>query len=163
MWGGRCHSGQGQQASGGDWLLAVNGFYRLTRGTYEQFGRPVPCPEAAYNTVWAHCQDSSVFGDGRGTACEVLDVVHPLYLCSRQSPEMWGQAATDWVADRLDRALGCWLPGQGFAFDPAKGGASLQGTEMWLSIVYLMAKLLGLADQVGYRPEGIHKDRLSTN
>ena len=34
-------------------LQPVNGFYRLTRGTYAQFGLPVPLPEAAINSAIA--------------------------------------------------------------------------------------------------------------
>ncbi|MDR1387178.1 MAG: hypothetical protein LBJ44_06240 [Propionibacteriaceae bacterium] len=138
------------------WLLPVNGFYRLTRGTYAQFGRPLPHPAAARATVWAHCGDQTVFGQGRGTACQVLDVVHPLWLCQSQGLDRLGPIE-DWTAARLRLALSRWSPGQGFAFDPADGEPGLQGTEMWLSIVYLMAQTLGLADQLGYRPRGVHR------
>jgi hypothetical protein len=39
---------------GDDWLQPVNGFYRLTRGTYAQFGLPLPWPERTIDAVLAH-------------------------------------------------------------------------------------------------------------
>ncbi|MDR1079074.1 MAG: hypothetical protein LBL55_10570 [Propionibacteriaceae bacterium] len=183
------------------WLLPVNGFYRLTRGTYAQFGRPLPHPGAARATVWRHCHDDAVFGQGRGTACEVLDVVHPLWLCLRQEcgrsapatpapveSAPAGPASIDpasvgfdqvepapieprtaepdptelnqierWMERRLSQTLPRWSPGRGFAFDPEEGTPSLQGSEMWLSIVHLMAETLGLAAELGYHPRGVHR------
>lgn len=38
----------------GDRHDCVNGFYRLTRGTYAQFERPLPYPEKTIDTVLAH-------------------------------------------------------------------------------------------------------------
>ncbi|MDR1213486.1 MAG: hypothetical protein LBK54_05280 [Propionibacteriaceae bacterium] len=193
------------------WLLPVNGFYRLTRGTYAQFGRPLPHPGAARATVWRHCHDDAVFGQGRGTACAVLDVVHPLWLCLRQERGQSAPAASalddpasidpasidpasvgsgrveavtieprpagldqieldpteldpteldqveQWMERRLNQTLSRWSPGRGFAFDPEEGRPSLQGSEMWLSIVHLMAATLGLAAELGYRPRGVHR------
>jgi hypothetical protein len=154
----RCDPASGMWGSPGKhgWLLAVNGFYRLTRGTYAQFGRPLPHPAAAKTTVWAHCHDQAVFGDGRGTACEVLDVVHPLWLCLRQDPDM-REPIKAWMEERLRLTLARWAPGQGFAFDPIAGEPGLQGTEMWLSTVYLMADLVGLAAELDYSPRGVHR------
>jgi hypothetical protein len=169
VWGGDGRGGRDGDGRGG-WLLAVNGFYRLTRGTYAQVSRPLPYPEAAAETVWRHAQDPAVFGDGRGTACEVLDVAHPLWLCLGQmGGDGTGGAGADlaadvraWAKDRLAMALARWVPGRGFAFDPADGttpaGApSLQGTEMWLSIVYMLANLAGTADPLEYVPRGVHR------
>jgi hypothetical protein len=36
------------------WLQPVNGFYRLTRGSYAQWGVPLPYPERSIDTVLAH-------------------------------------------------------------------------------------------------------------
>ena len=33
----------------------------------------------------------------------------------------------------------------------------LQGTEMWLALIWLRADLLGIAGQLGYRPRGVHR------
>lgn len=142
------------------WLQPVNGFYRLTRGTYAQFGRPLPHPESAIDTILTHVSDRACFSEGHGNACNVLDMVHPLWLCLKTSDHRKEEASA-WMADRLPDILARWQD-HGFAFDPAfdegsQGEASLQGTEMWLSIVYLMADVLGLADCLAYRPRGVHR------
>jgi hypothetical protein len=142
------------------WLQPVNGFYRLTRGTYAQFGRPLPQPEKAIDTILLHAADPEFFADGRGNACNVLDVVHPLWLCHRQTPHRRAESEA-WVRARLPLALDRWYSERGFAFDPAsradRGRPGLQGTEMWLSIIYLMADLLGLAGHLSYTPRGVHR------
>ena len=77
MWGAR------QDDTG--WLQAVNGFYRLTRGTYAQFGLPLPHPEASIRTVLEHAADPFLeTGDGY-TACNILDIIHPLWLAAKQT------------------------------------------------------------------------------
>ena len=137
------------------WLMAVNGFYRLTRGTYAQFGLPVPNPERAIDTVLAHGRDYEWFAPRERTACNMLDVVHPLWLLGRQ---------TDYRAQEIRSAVGAllagmldgWNDGEGFAFE-AGGPPGLQGTEMWLSIVYLAADLLGESDGLSWEPRGVHR------
>jgi len=140
------------------WLLPVNGFYRQTRGTYAQFGQPLPRPEQAIDTILTHAGDSRFFGDGRGNACNVLDVVHPLWLCLKQTDHRRDEAEA-WVCARLPSILGHWRDQRGFDFDLSKSIAEprLQGTEMWLSILYLMADLIGCADVLGYKPRGVHR------
>jgi hypothetical protein len=146
----------------------VNGYYRLTRGTFAQFGLPVPRPETTIDTVLAHRRDPRFFADGRGTACDVLDVIHPLWLCGQQTRHRRDEAA-GWARDRLLATLDRWRPGAGFAFSPAPlaGGPapaagrehepSLMGTEMWLAIVWLLADVLGESGALGYRPRGVHR------
>ena len=141
-------------------LQPVNGFYRLTRGTYAQYGRPLPWPERAIDTVLAHAEDREFFAAGRENACNVLDVVHPLWLCLRQTAHRRAEAEA-WVAKRLPKVLACWERGRGFDFLVARREPSLQGTEMWLSIVYLMAELLGAAPSLGYRPRGVHRTEIA--
>lgn len=148
LWGSRTKEGR--------WLQPVNGFYRLTRGTYAQFGRPLPCPEKSVKTILKHSGDPAYFGDGKGNACNVLDVVHPLWLCLKQTSRGQAEAAA-WMAKRLPVVLKCWIRNRGFSFDLTKKEPGLQGTEMWLSIVYLMAEVLGKADRLGYRPRGVHR------
>ena len=138
------------------WLQPVNGFYRLTRGTYAQYGRALPAPERAIDTILAHARDRAFFTDEQENACNVLDVVHPLWLCLRQTGHRRDEAEA-WVAKRLARLPSRWVRGRGFDFQAARGEASLQGTEMWLSIVWLMAELLGVAPALGYRPRGVHR------
>lgn len=142
------------------WLQPVNGFYRLTRGTYAQFGRPLPLPEKAIDTILLHSTDPAFFAEGRGNACNVLDVVHPLWLCLRQTDHRRDEAEA-WVRARLPQALTRWHPSRGLAFDPAaandQGQPGLQGTEMTLSIIYLMADLLGLTEHLSWIPRGVHR------
>jgi Hexapeptide repeat of succinyl-transferase len=137
------------------WLMPVNGFYRLTRGSYAQFGLPLPHPEAVIDTVAAHCRDNGWFVDRNRSACNVLDVVHPLWLCARQTTYRRSDMR-DAVADAFADTLTRWIPGEGFAFEPG-AAPGLQGTEMWQSIVWLMADYLGESDGLPWRPQGVHR------
>lgn len=141
-------------------LMPVNGFYRLTRGTYAQYGRALPHAERAIDTVLIHAKDRAFFAPDKENACNVLDVTHPLWLCLKQTGHRREEAEA-WVAKRLPRVLGCWEKGRGFDFQIERREASLQGTEMWLSIVYLMTELLGGADALGYRPRGVHRTEVA--
>jgi acetyltransferase-like isoleucine patch superfamily enzyme len=153
MWGAP------QPAPAPRWLQAVNGFYRLTRGSYAQFGLPLPYPEAAVDTVLEHAADPHLATPEGWTACNVLDVIHPLRLAAQQTGHRRTEGAA-WAQDQLRQVLASWSDGAGFAFAPRSEGpdgvAGLQGTEMWLSIVWLLADHLGLADALGYRPRGVH-------
>ena len=145
-------------------LQVVNGFYRATRGTFAQFGVPLPYPERVVDTVLAHVADDRLFAPGRQNACNVLDVAHPLWLAGRQTAHRRDDVTR--TARRLLRdALGHWVDGQGCGFqmqhrDTAGLAAtvpSLQGTEMWLAIVWYLADLAGLGALVDYRPRGVHR------
>ena len=140
----------------GRWLMPVNGFYRLTRGTYAQFGHPLPYPKAAIDTLLTHGADAVYFGNRKGNACNVLDVVHPLWLCLRQTDHR-REEAEEWIRARLPVVLDCWIDGHGFAFDLANRQPSLQGTEMWLATIYLMADLLRLSGRLSFKPKGVHR------
>jgi acetyltransferase-like isoleucine patch superfamily enzyme len=147
MWGGP-HRDWG-------WLMPVNGFYRLTRGTYAQFGEPLPHPEAVIDTVAAHCRDNGWFVERNRSACNVLDVIHPFWLGARQTDHRRAELR-DAVSGLLGDTLTRWEPGAGFAFEPGRP-AGLQGTEMWLSIVWLAADLLGESADLPWRPQGVHR------
>jgi hypothetical protein len=136
-------------------LLTVNGFYRATRGTYAQFGIPVPRPEAAISSVLANYKAAGGFSGKTYTACNLLDTIHPLSLCLSVSDHRRQEAETV-AADIITRAEARWSDGKGFAFadDQAE---SLQGTEMWLSTVHLAARLLGLENAFPYTPKGVHR------
>jgi carbonic anhydrase/acetyltransferase-like protein (isoleucine patch superfamily) len=141
----------------------VNGGYRLTRGSFAQFGLRLPYAEQTVDTVLTHGRDPRWFGSGRENACNVLDVAHPLWLAGRQSSHRAAEART-WAQELLPRALDRWQDGAGFGFGPAgEGGGGpgrepgLQGTEMWLAIIWLLADIVGLADRLGYRPRGVHR------
>jgi acetyltransferase-like isoleucine patch superfamily enzyme len=138
------------------WLQPVNGFYRLTRGTYAQFGKPLPYPEKSIDSILLHMQDQVFFGKGIANACNVLDVVHPLWLCLKQTAHRRSEAE-DWIREKLPWVMKQWNRSQGFSFDLAKEEPGLQGTEMWLSIIYLMADVLGSAEMLGYSPKGVHR------
>jgi acetyltransferase-like isoleucine patch superfamily enzyme len=138
------------------WLMAVNGFYRLTRGTYAQFGVPLPHPDRAIDTVLAHAWDHRWFDDAERNACNVLDVVHPLWLCSRQTDHRAAEVR-DAAARLLCRALRDWQDGAGVAWDVGREDPGLQGTEMWLSVVHIAADVLGEADGLSWTPRGVHR------
>lgn len=141
-------------------LQAVNGFYRLTRGAYAQFGVPLPHPEAAIDTVLAHAADPLLETPEGLTACNILDIIHPLWLAAKQTGHRRGEGAA-WARDQLTTALDRWVDGAGFAFAPLSDGPDgvpgLQGTEMWCAIIWLLADYLHLSDALGYRPRGVHR------
>lgn len=138
-------------------LQPVNGFYRLTRGTYAQFGLPVPNAERATDSVLLNYRNYGGFSGRTYTACNLLDTIHPLLLCLRQGD--YRRAEAEAIARAvIARAEERWVAGQGFAF--ADGQApSLQGTEMWLSVIHLAADLLGIADSFAFVPKGVHRTR----
>ena len=149
-------------------LQVVNGYYRLTRGSFAQFGLPVPHPERVIDTVLDHARDQRWFAPGRENACNILDVAHPLWLAGRQTSHRVEEARA-WAASLLTAATTApitrWQPGKGFGFGPwplAEGTGpgrepGLQGTEMWLAITWLLADLVGVSDLLGYRPRGVHR------
>ncbi len=147
----------------GDLLLVVNGYYRATRGTFAQFGVPVPHPERVIDSVLRHAGDARHFGPGRLDACNVLDIAHPLWLTRDAG---YRSAEVEALARQLlDEALGAWVDDRGFAFRLPHATTrglpetepGLQGTEMWLAIVWYLADLCGVASSLGYRPRGVHR------
>ncbi|WP_112242713.1 acyltransferase [Kribbella monticola] len=142
------------------WLQVVNGFYRLTRGTYAQFGLPLPYPEAAIRTVLTHSKDRRRFTADGFNACNILDVIHPLWLAGQQT-DFGRTDAAGWAESTLSTALDQWVDGAGFAFAPDgtddNAVPGLQGTEMWLAIIWLLSDYLGCSDSLGYRPRGVHR------
>jgi acetyltransferase-like isoleucine patch superfamily enzyme len=137
------------------WLQPVNGFYRLTRGTYAQFGVPLPHPHASLETVHLNYRNHKGFAAQKYNACNLLDTIHPLLLIARQTD--YRRADGEAIARNLvSRALDRWRDGEGFPF--ADGGEpSLQGTEMWLSVIHLAADFLSLSDRFAFVPKGVHR------
>ncbi len=136
-------------------LQPVNGFYRLTRGSYAQFGLPVPHPQAAIDSVIANYRAYETFHGIDYNACNLLDTIHPLLLCLQQTDHRQNEAK-EIARETLRRIRGRWQKGRGFAF--AEGHPpGLQGTEMWMSVVWLSAKLLDEEDHLPFRPRGIHR------
>ena len=138
-------------------LQPVNGFYRLTRGTYAQFGVPVPLPEATINSVLLNYRNHKGFSGQSYNACNLLDTIHPLRLCLQQTDHMRG-AAEAIAEDIILRAPDRWHRNQGFAFADGQE-TGLQGTEMWLSTLHLAADVLGLAGEFGFTPRGVHRSQ----
>jgi acetyltransferase-like isoleucine patch superfamily enzyme len=153
----RCdpESGMWSPPEGDDHLQPVNGFYRLTRGSFAQFGLPVPHPDRAIDTLLAHSARNGHFTGQSRTACNVLDVVHPLMLCLTATGHRRAEADATilHLAEGIDTA---WQDGAGFPFAPGES-PGLQGTEMWLSIAALVAMHLGCADDLGFALAGIHR------
>jgi len=139
----------------------VNGFYRLSRGTYAQFGVPLPHPVEVIDSVLAHTRDQQFFSDQRGNACDVLDVIYPLWLCGWQSGHRRHEAQS-WAADQLRRIVAGWQTRRGFSFSlQGNEVASLQGTEMWLAILWYAADLTGRSALLRYRPRGVHRPEIA--
>lgn len=151
--------GSAQPDSDSPWLQAVNGFYRLTRGSFAQFGVPLPRPAATIDTVLTHAADPYLATPTGYTACNLLDIAHPLWLASKQTTHRRADIHV-WATAALDQALALWADGEGIAFAPRSadddGRPGLRGTEMWLSIVWLLADLVGASDALGYRSRGVH-------
>ncbi|MNZ96947.1 hypothetical protein D3C78_1161650 [compost metagenome] len=136
-------------------LQPVNGFYRLTRGSYAQFGLPLPYPEAAIDSVIANYRAYGGFHGADFNACNLLDTIHPLLLCLQQTDHRQDEAK-EIAREILSRNEGRWQRTKGFAF--AEGHpAGLQGTEMWMSVLWLSAKLLAAEQLLPFRPRGIHR------
>lgn len=136
-------------------LQPVNGFYRLTRGSYAQFGLSLPYPDAAIDSVIANYRAYGGFHGEDFNACNLLDTIHPLLLCLKQTDHRQDEAK-EIAREILRRNEGRWQRNRGFAF--AEGHpAALQGTEMWMSVLWLSAKLLDAEHLLPFRPRGIHR------
>ncbi len=143
----------------GDLHDCVNGFYRLTRGTYAQFNRALPEAEKAIDSILHHAQNPQLFANDNGTACDVLDVIHPLWLCKKQTMHRFDEGRS-WAFLWIDKILANWDAQQGFSFDLLKhDNPTLMGTEMWLSILYLLCDYVGIAALLPYVPQGVHRPK----
>lgn len=135
--------------------LVVNGFYRASRGTLAQFGVAPAHPEAVIDTVLRHARDDRWMRPDRRDACTVLDIAHPLWL-TRQTGYRRAEVR-ELAGELLRHALTGWREGAGAAFRLDADDPGLQGTEMWLAIVWYLADLLEASDALGYRPRGVHR------
>lgn len=137
---------------GGNMNLRVNGYYRLTRGTYDQFKLKPFYVKEAVDTVLSYAKEKGV----PDNACDALDIIHPLYFAKGFTSYRVSEGEA-WCVKMLPVFIEKYT-NEGFAF---KFGteASLKGTEMWLSIIFLMCDYLGLSDLLGYEPKGVHRVR----
>lgn len=147
LWGGNMANG---------FLQPVNGTYRIVRGAYASRGFSFANPLTTIDTLLEHGASRWLEGD-QENACNTLDVVYLLWWCSRDSDHRQGEIRR-FASEHLQRVVRRWSTRSGFGFS-ATGEQSppgLQGTEMWLSIIYYLARLLGI-DDIGFRPAGVHK------
>ncbi|PYE86266.1 acyltransferase [Pseudoroseicyclus aestuarii] len=143
------------RAIAGDSLLAVNGFYRASRSTHAQTGIPLPYPERSIDSVLANYNAHQGFAGSEHTACNLLDTVHPLWLCLRQTRHRRAEAEAI-ACTIITRTAARWQDGRGIGF--AEGQApSLQGTEMWLATVHTAAAILKEEDAFPFVPRGVHR------
>lgn len=151
----------GAPGADGDLVQPVNGTYRAVRGAFAHFGVPLPHPRATIDAVLTHAADRRHFTPERGTACNTLDVIHLLWYAGRQTDHRRGEGE-EWARHQVERLCRSWEPGRGFSFTLQQGArwdqaAGLLGTEMWLSILWLLSDHLGFSDRLGLRPRGIHR------
>lgn len=136
---------------------SINGFYRLTRGTYAQFNQPLPMCEKTIDSILKHAQNPELFSGKGGTSCDVLDVIHPLWLCKKQTNYRYAEGR-EWALRWIEKVITHWEPGKGFRFELLQDTRpSLMGTEMWLSILYLLCDYVGIAHLLTYEPKGVHR------
>jgi acetyltransferase-like isoleucine patch superfamily enzyme len=146
------------RADDGSLRLPVNGFYRTVRGTFAQLGVDLPGTEATIDAILRHAADPRVFGPGRESACDALDVLHPLWWLTRHDRRHRWPEIQQVAREHVRRIVARWVPGEGFAFETrATSTPTLQGTEMWLATLWFAADLLDTSDALGYRPRGVHR------
>lgn len=146
----------GMWGNGNNVLDMVNGFYRLTRGTYAQFNVELPMPEKVIDIVLEH-SESALEKPENINACNTLDIIHPLWLCKRQTDYRFDEGC-EFALKWIENVLANWVDGKGFAFELLDHDkTSMMGTEMWLSILYLLCDYTGVSNALNYVPKGIHR------
>ncbi len=136
----------------GNTNLRVNGYYRLTRGTYDQFKYKPGYINQAVDTILKYSKEKGV----PQNACDALDIIHPLYF-AKGFTNYRSKEGEAWCVKMLPIFIDKFTP-EGFPFAFGEE-ASLKGTEMWLSIIYLMCDYLGMSNFLGYEPKGVHRTK----
>lgn len=136
----------------GDMRLRVNGYYRLTRGTYDQFKLHPMYVKEAVDTILKYADEKGI----PDNACDALDIIHPLYFAKGFTSYRTSEGEA-WCVKMLPEFMKM-ITDDGFPFRTG-GEPSLKGTEMWLSIIYLMCDYLGLGNLLGYEPKGVHRTK----
>ena len=134
----------------GDINLRVNGYYRLTRGSYDQFKLKPQRIKEAIDTVLKYAENKGI----PLNACDALDIIHPLYFLGGFTSYRKSEGEA-WCVKMLPEFINM-LTKTGFPFKKGEE-TSLKGTEMWLSIIYLMCDYLNLAHLLPYEPKGVHR------
>ena len=145
-----CHQSMDGLWGSGDIHLRVNGYYRLTRGSYDQFKIPVKLPEKAIDTVLEYAKNKGI----PQNACDALDIIHPLYFAGGFTNYRKSEGEA-WCIEMLPEFIKM-AQEDGFPFQRGSE-ASLKGTEMWLSIIFLMCDYLELGHLLCYEPKGVHR------
>ena len=153
MWGHHLGPADGFDVG---WLMPVNGFYRLTRGTYAQFGLPPPHPEAAIDTVLAHCRARTGSASGSATPATCSTSSTPSG-CSAGRPTIVapscatrGRPAARRRLARLGRRRGLTVsqPGRTAVCRAPRCGSRSSTSP---------ADLGGESDGLSWRPRGVHR------
>ncbi len=146
---------------------AVNGTYRLVRGTLAPWGVALGGGDVVGDSVLRHVRDG---GLDRATACDALDVAYLLWWARPSAREYRAAEVAETARRILKLALAAWSTGDGAGAPFAPLGTemvlvsgaeptrpSLQGSEMWAALAWYAADLLGCADALGYTLRGIHR------
>ncbi|WP_454296481.1 hypothetical protein [Salana multivorans] len=146
---------------------AVNGTYRLVRGTLAPWGVALGGGDVVGDSVLRHVRDG---GLDRATACDALDVAYLLWWARPSAREYRAAEVAETARRILELALAAWSTGDGAGAPFAPLGTemvlvsgaeptrpSLQGSEMWAALAWYAADLLGCADALGYTLRGIHR------
>lgn len=136
----------------GDMRLRVNGYYRTVRGTYDQFKLKHGYIKESVDTVLKYAQSNPV----PDNACDALDIIHPLHFAARFTSYRNSEGRA-WCTENLPVFI-AMAEDKGFPFKVGEA-PSLKGTEMWLSIIYLMCDYLGIAHMLPYEPKGVHRTK----
>ena len=133
-------------------LYAVNGFYRLDRGC-SLFEKEFKKANSLIDTLINHYWYFDEFNNTHFNACNLLDTIYPLMKHSNG----YRLDEIRYISSRIIyKIIPNYGENRGFGFDHKKL-PSLQGTEMFLSILYYCAKILEIEDCFVYLPLGIHK------
>ena len=95
-------------------------------------------------------------GIGQAIAHHYGEAKHPLWLLGRQTDYRRSEiraVATAILADVCNE----WVDGRGFPWQIGRDQPGLQGTEMFLAVVFIAADLLGESAGLSFVPRGVHR------
>ncbi len=151
----------GKPSNKSGWRQPVNGFYRLTRGTYAQYGVEIPYPEKTIDSILSHVHDKRYFSKFKGNCCDVLDVTHPLWLCLKQT-DYRSNKIEDIIEKLLHTAINNWTDGKGFSYTLKENDKpNLKYTEQWLGTIYFLADVINCSSILGFKPMGMHRPEIA--
>ena len=83
---------------------------------HAQFGVNLPLPETSIDTILNHARQNGYFFEKDVNACNVLDIAHPLWLCSQQTNHRRNEIENIFK-ESLHRIITRWIPKQGIEFE----------------------------------------------